>query len=295
MQRFSFVLAVVLSMSFPIAAESPETDALLDFVFAKNVTSAMKHLPVQVQQELSTLPRARREEVGQEFIVFKRLEGVVLTRGHGSVLVTATLGSNEYEVVLVSRLSDGVDAVLSLEMHDKNAGSRVLENFDVWMHMEEDEWRVVSMGRRSSDFNFKDTKLLERLKGGKREANEASAVGAIRTINSAAETYAASYPDLGYPENLNVLSSPRNPSFDEYDATHAGLVDVQLTTPPFENSGYRFAFISSGSSPRRAYTISARPVEYGSSAKRSFFSNETGVIRYTDDDREANEHDSPLP
>jgi type IV pilus assembly protein PilA len=58
-------------------------------------------------------------------------------------------------------------------------------------------------------------------------ANEASAVGSIRTVNTAQVTYAAVYPKRGYAPNLASLGpNPADPN--DYSAEHAGLLDSAL-------------------------------------------------------------------
>ena len=42
-------------------------------------------------------------------------------------------------------------------------------------------------------------------------ANEASAVGSLRTLNTAAVTYSSTYPSVGYPGTLGALA-PASPA-----------------------------------------------------------------------------------
>ena len=68
-------------------------------------------------------------------------------------------------------------------------------------------------------------------------ANQASAVGSLRTINTAAITYASTY-NAGYPTTLSALQPPAvgaNPT-----ATAAGLVDSVLASG--SKSGYAFVY-----------------------------------------------------
>jgi type II secretory pathway pseudopilin PulG len=58
-------------------------------------------------------------------------------------------------------------------------------------------------------------------------ANEASAVGSVRTVNTAQVAYAATYPERGFAPNLATLGpDPRKAS--DYSAEHAGLLDGTL-------------------------------------------------------------------
>ena len=56
--------------------------------------------------------------------------------------------------------------------------------------------------------------------------------------------------------------------------------------------GYTFT-VSTGTG-NATYTIDARPITYGETGTRSFFADETGVIRYTTEDRPATSEDPPL-
>ena len=104
-------------------------------------------------------------------------------------------------------------------------------------------------------------------------ANEASAVGSIRTINTAAVTYSTTYPDVGYPATLVQLKPAATAT-----STNADLVDSVLAGGT--KSGYTFAMTvgAGASTPQTSYNVSAGPVS-SSSGTRYFFSDQSGVIR----------------
>ena len=120
-------------------------------------------------------------------------------------------------------------------------------------------------------------------------ANEASAVGSLHTYNTALSTYISTYPDLGFPSNLHDLG----PASGVPDSTAAGLLDNVLGCPGSRNckkAGYRFLY----SRPSAAqFKINARPQEPGSSGRRYFYIDQTGVIRYNTT-AEASADDVPL-
>jgi type IV pilus assembly protein PilA len=121
-------------------------------------------------------------------------------------------------------------------------------------------------------------------------ANEASAVGSLRTINVAAVTYSATYGD-GFPPSLGVLGGPAGtllPTCDTsllidstigganatiksgYNFTvYPGIVAVAVQPAGCSNPGF-----SDG------YVVTAWPVNEGSSGVRSFCSDATGVIQF---------------
>jgi type II secretory pathway pseudopilin PulG len=114
----------------------------------------------------------------------------------------------------------------------------------------------------------------------KMAANEASAVGSLRTLNTAMVTYATQCPKIGYPKDLRSLG----PGLSETDkCAHADLVDAQLGTALPMKYGYHFFYTpqvdADGLVTR--YVLAADPVTPGSSGVRHFFTDESGVIRYS--------------
>src|SRR4051812_46557318 len=107
-------------------------------------------------------------------------------------------------------------------------------------------------------------------------ANESSAVGSMRSINTAQVTYASSYPDVGFGSNLTVLGPPS--SGGNVSSSAAGLVDNVLgcASQPCNKSGYKFSVSGTTS----AYTSGGDPITSGQTGQRRFFSDGSGVIRY---------------
>jgi type IV pilus assembly protein PilA len=112
-------------------------------------------------------------------------------------------------------------------------------------------------------------------------ANEASAVGSIRTINTAEVTYASSYPDCGFTTLSNLGGSGGA-------STGAGLIDSVLASGV--KSGYSFVATASGGSgtcggtggatPNSTYNVTGLPVS-AQTGQRGFYSDQSGVIRYS--------------
>src|SRR5579885_1949439 len=60
-------------------------------------------------------------------------------------------------------------------------------------------------------------------------ANEASAVGSVRTINTAEVTYSAAYPDVGFTSTLaNLAGSTTTCAGSSANSTQACLIDNVL-------------------------------------------------------------------
>jgi type IV pilus assembly protein PilA len=108
----------------------------------------------------------------------------------------------------------------------------------------------------------------------KMAANEASAVGSLRTINTASVSYASSY-SIGYPAALSDLAPSTLPS-----STAADLLDAVLITGI--KSGYSFTYTPGSAGPGgeiTTYSITADPLAPGSSGQRGFFTDQSLVIR----------------
>ena len=103
-------------------------------------------------------------------------------------------------------------------------------------------------------------------------ANEASSVGSLRTINTSEITYNSTY-GVGFG-TLAVLGSPAGAACAA-SSTQACLIDSVMTAGT--KSGY--TFVVTVVTPQ-TYTSKGDPVTRGSTGQRSFFSDESGVIRF---------------
>jgi type IV pilus assembly protein PilA len=110
-------------------------------------------------------------------------------------------------------------------------------------------------------------------------ANEASAVGSLRTINTAEVTFSTTYPSIGFAPTLAALGGVA-PCTTATSAA-ACLIDDVLSTKGVK-SGYAFTAVGpvgvGGISVQ--YTATAVPSVIGQSGQRGFFSDQSGVIRY---------------
>jgi type IV pilus assembly protein PilA len=105
----------------------------------------------------------------------------------------------------------------------------------------------------------------------KMAANEASAVGSMRTINTAAVAYSTSYTT--YPSSLASLGPVASGS--SASSTTADLIDSVLASGT--KSGYTFIYTAGNSN--QSYTLVANPTSAGVTGQRHFFTDQSGVIR----------------
>ncbi|MGH9555925.1 MAG: DUF4190 domain-containing protein [Terriglobales bacterium] len=106
-------------------------------------------------------------------------------------------------------------------------------------------------------------------------ANEASAVGSIRTINVAEVTYAVSYPAVGFTCSLMELNGPGQPPSEK----SAELIDNVLASG--QKSGYRFTLSNCSGSLPTTYQVTAEPTVRGQTGQRTFCSDQSGIIRFS--------------
>jgi len=115
-------------------------------------------------------------------------------------------------------------------------------------------------------------------------ANEASAVGSLRTINTAEVTYALTYPASGFANDLSLLGGTGSSA----SSTGALLLDNVLgcstaTSPGSQchKSGYTFMVTTTYvGTPIGTYSTVASPITLDQTGKRYFYSDASGVIRY---------------
>ncbi len=104
-------------------------------------------------------------------------------------------------------------------------------------------------------------------------ANEASAVSALRTINTSSVAYSTTYGQ--YPGTLGSLGPVASPP---PTSTTADLIDSVLASGI--KSGYNITYTGTVSGGVvGSYTITALAVTQGVSGQRSFFTDQSGVIR----------------
>jgi len=117
------------------------------------------------------------------------------------------------------------------------------------------------------------------------ESPELSAVGTLRTIARAQRDYATAHPRQGFAPSLKALGP----------APGAGLVDPVIASGV--KNGYVFSLqqgIPEEDGRILKYSLLAAPVKRPNCGTHSFFTDETGTLRYTKENRTASADDPPL-
>ena len=97
-------------------------------------------------------------------------------------------------------------------------------------------------------------------------ANESNAIGAMRTITAAQTSFRSQHPDRRYSAALAELATEDPPYID--DVLGAG-----------EKHGYNFAIAGADAN---TWSATATPAVVGRTGNRTFFVDESGVIRLDD-------------
>jgi hypothetical protein len=119
-------------------------------------------------------------------------------------------------------------------------------------------------------------------------ANEATAVGSLRTITTAEISYSTACPKIGFAYSLTELGPSAS-------ACPEGGNQIDQVLASGTKSGYRFiprTFNFSGQVPEDTFGWNADPIS-NATGTRHFFVDQTGVIRYSTTGQ-ADENSTPL-
>lgn len=107
-------------------------------------------------------------------------------------------------------------------------------------------------------------------------ANEASAVGSVRTLNTAQVTYSSTW-GIGYAAALSNLGGTNSCTAT---STTACLIDPVLSAGA--KSGYTFASVGNTTvgGALQGFETNGTPATVGTTGTRAFCSDQSGVIRY---------------
>jgi hypothetical protein len=123
------------------------------------------------------------------------------------------------------------------------------------------------------------------------QENQLSAVGSLRSINTAEAYYAKEY-GKGFSPSLAALGVPADGT--KVSAKAAGLLNNFLTAGTKNNFVFKYSAGAQDADKNiSTYTVIAQPVTWGKGVK-SFFTDQKGVIRGTDQNRPPTASDPAL-
>jgi hypothetical protein len=293
MQTKAGLLFVLFAGCFSFAGTPKE--ALIELATAKDIATVEKHVPLAMLEHIQKLPSATKKALLDRMVIAKHFEEQQATlhlSDDGETLFVVGKDDRSSGYLHVRReISNGAEAVEEIEFCPKEgSGNRCFSGFAI-LKLQEGEWRLCEIAG-GEGANFEDPKFLASLDAAPANANESSAVGGLRTLNTSIISYQTAFEDRGVPTALSELGSA-GPEQKEPTAEHAMLVDSLLgcNQSACVKSGYIFQYSRLS---KETYVITARPVKFDDSGTRSFFTDESGVIRATSDDREPTVKDPPL-
>jgi Spy/CpxP family protein refolding chaperone len=198
----------------------------------------------------------------------------------------------------IAQAEKAVDAVL--EARNRLAKTQTMMMIQLRLILNGDQWHnLVELQRKAMQGQIVGSVTPQANSGSRTDMNEASAIATVRTLNTAEFTFLSSYTK-GFTDGLNRLGAPAS---GHYDENHADMVDKFLsgfaeggTNFSFTKNGYRFTYTPGpgGFGNIKTYTITAQPLEYGVTGKRSFYTDNIAVIHETSDNRAATASDPSI-
>ena len=299
---------LVLTLCLVQAARAAQTprDALVELMFADKPQQIMEHLPVEIAEPLQKLPSEQLQAALGSLDFRKRMEreGATAERSDDAQILVILhkasqqpeMGSNDGQQLtvrlrLVSQFFEGSDALLVVKPEADFLKDDPTPLY-VWMKLDSSSWRLLRVETPDTRLNLQDRDFVDRLSAQHFE-EEDTAAAKLRTLATALIQYQASYPETGLPQKLGWLGSGEGVCAPS--AQHACLLG-----PDFQCEGdfcqvgdyvYDYQVVNAADG---TYMITARPAHYGPGTMRSFFVDESLLIRATSEDRKPTADDSPL-
>ncbi|MGH9499017.1 MAG: prepilin-type N-terminal cleavage/methylation domain-containing protein [Terriglobales bacterium] len=116
-------------------------------------------------------------------------------------------------------------------------------------------------------------------------ADDGSAVGSLRAINTAQIAYASAFPSIGYASTVAALGPASAAGCTTPSSANACLIDwvvSHATTAATAKSGYYFEMgVVTANGVNVGYTLGGAPASFNRTGVRGFCSNQDGVLRFT--------------
>jgi type IV pilus assembly protein PilA len=293
----SFCLAAILVLQSSIALwaqtqPAPQTarQALLEMFFSKTPGALEKHLPEATRTALHKADAQSAYSMLQGFSTMTSqlsANGAQLqTFEAGTTLLIAEDTRNQSKMEIVVERDDlqGDEDEIEVTFHAYRAGqeqnSFLMPRLTFVMNQEAGIWKLRDL-MLTLRVSLADPKLLQRMTTNMKQsaisADEATAVAAIRIINTAEVTYSTAYPARGFTCTLTDLDGLGGGEVNEH---HAMLIDLRLASG--KKNGYIFSLSACDANPASRYSVTALPAQ-AANGQRAFCSDQSGVIRYSMD------------
>ena len=304
---------LLLSSHLSFAARCGETprEALVTFVLTDNKKQYEACFPEEFRKLLPSMDPGERENIlgASTFHNALAKDGLRLRDGadEGALFVleernrsaAADSPPDTTSVLRVAReVSDGGTALLLLEMC--KSGRQPDEEYCregrayAWLKFEDGDWRVTSIDLVTGSNDFlvlDDPNLITKERRKKCERDEQDLLGDFGRSAAILKAY-YDKSGTGFPQDVSTVGE----LVTKDDVPDLGM-NLQMFAPCKQNrcswEGYNVRYERRSTGLRGGYTLEARPEQYGRTGVRSFYMDQSGVIRATEEDRAATERDDP--
>jgi hypothetical protein len=249
---------------------------VLSAACSQNQTEFARFLTARNKEAFSRMTPAARIALMKRFVLLNEPgKATVSANPSGRPIVRCETPSVATEMQIGgAEVHDNV-ALLPMELRDvsDSAGAGVRQ-INMGLVREDGEWKLLSLGVLLLDLPALEVEWDE----SEMEETEKEALESLKMIASAIESYRDKY--LHLPESLTNLASPSRgaPGMEA-----AGLLDADLAKGV--KDGYAFRYVIVGASIVGApakYELSATPIRYGRTGRRSFFRDSNGGLHAAD-------------
>lgn len=243
---------------------------------SQNQVEFIRFLTVRNKESFTRMTPAARVSLMKRFVLLDEPgKATVSANPSGRPIVRCETPSGTVEMQIGGADVRDNMAFLPLELHETTDSTGAsARQINMGLVREEGVWKLLSLGVLLLDLPALEAEWDE----SEIEATEKEALESLKTIVSAVASYRNKYPHL--PESLLNLASPAR---GKPSAEAAGLLDADLAKGT--KDGYVFRYVIVGASDVGApakYELSATPLRYGQTGKRSFFRDSNGVVHAAD-------------
>lgn len=261
------------------AAQSGPGSALSNALAAacsQNQVEFARSLTVRNKESFSRMTPAARVALMKRFVLLDEPgKATISANPSGRPIVRCeTPGATTEMQVGGADIHDNV-AFMPLELHETTDSTGAsARQINMGLVREDGDWKLLSLGVLLLDLPALEVEWDE----SEIEATEKDALESLKEIASAVDSYRNKHGRL--PESLANLASPAR---GKPSAEAAGLLDPDLAKG--SQNGYAFRYVIAGASDLGApakYELSATPLRYGRTGRRSFFRDSNGVVHAAD-------------
>ena len=282
-------------------AETPE-EALVEMAMATHPATVEKHLPESVREALRQLTPSERSAAERQFMLAPSMltrdgELIVPEDGHALLVMQAKDTAQAYDIRVEREINNGSDAMIELALGQPE---NVSQTVFIWMNLEANEWRVtrIEIPRGSERLAIEGPEFVQRFRSKTRVETDDEVMSVIIQVRTALNQYASTYPEMGFPVDLSLLvASSGEVNTDGADGNAgppAGFLSQHMASNEFTRGEYIYRYHLVTGGVDGDFVMIARPAERGRVNVRSYFVDASGILRFTNEDREPTAQDRPV-